>query len=387
MNKKALNIGNPMAAMAASAAIEKSMPIIERNAPVIIQKTTVAIRNTVLILGGIGLLYFGNKWITNQRRKNVASKAGEDADIRAAMDVYTAIPAGLKKGDGSLFNPFGFINDVANQIKLIWQRTDTDRILEVSKKIKDIQKVFKTFRLLYEEDLYTLLNQILSPTDLDLFINRAGPSHTSSSTAVIPKGRVVLTTQKVNLRKTPVNTEAAKGNYTYFKDILKWTEEKIRQFTGDNIIETIEPDKFIGMTTGREVYDEAGKTVFVEIFINRNGVNNKFDTPVYAWKKALRFLDKDQITKEFGDLRNLVTRKLYRINPNKLSGTGGQAIIISTNKAAIYNENMQPVGMVDNSVILGEITGSLNTVKDIFIKFRNVQGFERYVNAVNVKKI
>ncbi|MFA6925059.1 MAG: hypothetical protein WC223_12510 [Bacteroidales bacterium] len=381
MRKKIENIGNPVLVATALA------PAIKENAPVIIKTSANFIKTFLIILGVSGTLFFGYKWAAAKRRKQLEAKAGQDADIKAAIDIYNAIPAGLKKGEGSLWNPFGFVTDIANKIATIWQKTDTDRILDISKRIKDNKRVFKVFRILYNEDLYQLLSKVLSTSDLDLFTAHSGPTHSSSVTPAIPKNNIVISTKTVNVRKTPLNQEGVYSNSSVWNKIKNLSSEVIRRYTQSNIIATVDNDKFLGITTGREVTDEEGKTVFTEVLGIKKG-GSKWDTTIYVWKGAIRTLTKEQATKEFGTLKTLITNKAFFIDPAKLSGLDDESVIIkSVAKATIYDEQMKPLSTVDKNYALGRVTGSLNTGERVYVKFFTVNGTERYIDKRFVEAI
>ena len=369
-------IGNP-ALIATSLA-----PAIKENAPLIIQTYTSFMKVIFITLGISGGGYLLYKWGAAYRKKKLMERSANDPDIRAAMDIYAAIPKGLKTGDGSIFNPLGFVTDLLNQVALIWQNTDSERILEISKRIVNNEKVYEYFRVLYGEDLYPLLQKALSKTDLDLFIAHSGKSHSSSLTPALPKANALFVTKTVRIRKTPVNQEANYSNASLTTKIINAGTELIRRTagTGSNIIGTAEVDKFLGFSTGREVADEDGKTVFVEF----NGIKKgkaKWDTQAYVWKGAIRALNRDQIIKEFGAVEKLID-KAYFLDPDKLSGLDGESIPIkSTSKATIYNEFMHPISRVGRGFFLGRMTGTLNTGTVIYIKFITTNGTVRYIDS------
>ena len=374
MSKKIENIGNP-ALIATSLA-----PAIKENAPIIIKTYTSFLKTFLILLGVSGSLFLGYKWAAAKRKRQLEAKAGQDVDIKAAIDIYNAIPAGLKQGEGSIWNPFGFVTDFANKIATIWQSTDTDRILEISKRIKDNKRVFKVFRILYGEDLYQLLSKVLTPANLDLFSAHSGPTHSASLTPAIPKNNLVITTTSVRVRKTPINQEGIYSNSSLWSKIQNLTSEAIRRYTDSNIVATAENDKFLGITTGREVTDEEGKTVFTEVLGLKKG-GTKWDTTIYVWKGGIRTLTKDQAITEFGTLKNLIATKAFYLDPAKLSGIDDKSEIIKTiAKATVYDENMRPLTSVGSGVALGKQTGYLNTGKNVFVKFFTVNGTERYID-------
>lgn len=279
-----------------------------------------AAKATLGILG-IAVLGFGiYKFIAYKRKKDLAKKAISDTDVGIAIDIYNAIPAGLKKGEGSLFNPFGFVSDIGSQIALVWKTTDTKRILDLSKRIKDFKRVTVAFNVFYGQDLYNLLGKVLTTIEMDLFKARAGSEGAVTSlTPRVTPGLYVITTSNVFLRKRAENTRQT----TYWQYITKI-------FDKSTIIQSAKIDKYIGRTTGREIYDETGKTNFVEIagYAYRTyseiltaiaKYNFKTNAIFYVAKGNIRTLTEAEMLKEFGSINNLY-KKTCIVNPDKLSG-------------------------------------------------------------------
>lgn len=288
-------IGNPL--IAATAAT-----VISNNAPQIMK----GVRTGSMVVAGAGLIYFGRMYIKKLAQNRLLKQAGSNPEVRAAVDIYLAIPDGLKKGQGGLFNPIGLAKDALNQVKRIWQRADTDKILNVAKSIHaqnlDIDKVYRNFYTIYGEQLYLLLNAALEPTELAKF-NNYSSSGTASSTAKITSQKyAVAKVNNLNVRKTPEN--------------MSWTQILDKS----NKIGTVPFGKILGLTTGREVFDQENDVVFVEL--NVWDKNNKVHT-AYAWKGGLKFLSIPELQKEFktNDYADLLrSTNLFRFDPENLSG-------------------------------------------------------------------
>ena len=264
------------------------------------------IKTGSMFIAGAGLVYVGRKYLKKRAQSKLLRQAGTNREVRAAVEIYQAIPDGLKKGQGGLFNPTGFAKDAVNQVKRIWQRTDTDRILNIAKNIHtrnlDIDKVYRYFYKLYGEQLYLLLNTALDTGDLAKFNNYASSGTASSSPKVTGQQYAVVKVNNLNVRKTPEN--------------MSWKQV----FTKSNKIGTVPFGKILGLTTGREVFDEDHDVVFVELRIWDE--NNKVHT-AYAWKGGLKFLTIPQLQKEFktNDYAVLLrSNHLYRFDPGDLSG-------------------------------------------------------------------
>ena len=382
INTDIQSIGNPALIATALA------PAIKENAPMLIRSYTNFVKIFFIALGVSGGGYLLYKWAAAYRKKKLMEKSANNPDVRAAMDIYAAIPQGLKSGQGSIFNPLGFVYDFINQVARLWQSTDTDRILDISKRIVDNEKVYRYFRVLYGEDLYPLLQKALSKTDLDLFIAHSGKTHSSSITPALPKANALFVTKTVRIRKTPVNQESNYSNSSFTSKIWNAGTELLRRTagTGSNIIGTAEVDKFLGFSTGREIADEDGKTVFVEF----NGIKKgktKWDTPAYVWKGAIRALNKDQIIKEFGAVDKLINKAFF-LDPEKLNGLDGEVIKIkSIAKATVYNEFMRPISHVNAGFVLGTIVGSLDTGTKLYLKFLTSEQTTRYIDSQCVAEV
>jgi len=295
VNKEQHNIGNPLIAASAAKVISENSPMVMKG-----------VKTGSMVIAGAGLIYFGRKYLKKIAQNKLLKQAGTNPEVRAAVDIYRAIPEGLKKGQGGLFNPIGLAKDAVNQVKRIWQRTDTDRILNIAKSIHsqnlDIDKVYRYFYKLYDEQLYLLLNTALESNDLARFNNYASSGTASTSPKVNSQKYAVVKVNNLNVRKTPEN--------------MSWTQI----LTKSNKIGTVPFGKILGLTTGREVYDEENKVVFVELSVWDS--KNKIHT-AYAWKGGLKFLTVPELQKEFktNDYSALLrSNHLFRFDPNSLSG-------------------------------------------------------------------
>jgi hypothetical protein len=176
--KRKRSLGNPLLLAAASKAADspQGKKAIKQGSGAIQMIT----KNS-MTLGkiAVGLIAAVALWVTTKkiwkttRYNNWRKKASSDVNVQAAISIYDSVPAGLKKGEGSFFNPFGFITDLGNQIALLWTSVATNNIIDVADKINDLQQVVKAFKIFYEQDLYELLHKALSPSDYDRFYANA----------------------------------------------------------------------------------------------------------------------------------------------------------------------------------------------------------------------
>ena len=288
-------IGNPLVAATAAKVVSDRAPQIMSG-----------VKTGSMVIAGIGLIYFGRFYLKKLAQNKLLKQAGSNPEVRAAIEIYQAIPDGLKKGQGGILNPMGFAKDAINQVKRIWQSTDTDRILDIAKSIHakklDIDKVYRYFYKLYDEQLYVLLNNALSSSDLAKFNNYSNSGSASSTPKISGQLYAVVNVNNLNVRRTPEN--------------MKWTQ----LLTKSNKIGTVPFGKLLGLTTGKEVYDKENDVVFVVLWIwDTNSKTHK----AYAWKGGLKFLTIPELQKEF-KMNNyadiLRSEHLYRFNPVGLSG-------------------------------------------------------------------
>lgn len=245
----------------------------------------------VKIIGVAVITYAGYKGYKSWRIASVKKKAFENPDIKAAMDIYDAIPAGLKKGKGGFLNPFGFIADAGNTIARIWQDTDTERLMKIAPKIKNMKKVAGYFQLMYGESLYALLNNALDKRQLNMFLNYAkSKGQSASETEIIKAGRWAICKKSsgVHVRSTPVVDNG-----------------RFNTGIGSNSMGVCPYNRVAGISTGREKISDDGKTIFVEIKIYDKRTK-KFSKIAYAWKGGFDFKTSSEIKKVHGKLSKLI---------------------------------------------------------------------------------
>lgn len=178
----AKNLGNP--ALIAAAA---SSPEVRAAAPVVIRNVNRSAKIGLIAIASIAGILIVRTGIRAYQRSRINNHIADNPNYRAAQSIYDAIPAGLKKGDGSLLNPFGFISDIGNQIALIWQSTDSQRILDVGRtNITDFNETAKAFKVLYRQDLVELLRKVMNNAELEVFYQ-----HTTSWKAAKVESKAV----------------------------------------------------------------------------------------------------------------------------------------------------------------------------------------------------
>jgi len=283
--KQERNIGNPLLV---ATAVKAGSDAISQNSGAIVKGV-----GTVLKVGGIiAILYGGSRLLSTYRKNKLMQGASSDQNVSAAMEVYQAIPAGYKKGDGSLLNPYGFVTDVLNKIATLWELPDRQKIINCGKKITDLQYCYKVFYQLYGENLRPILLRALTTEDLNSFENLAktkGKSASSTPVTDAHKLAVVTAASGVRLRSTPIVPTISAAMYPI-----------------GNVVGIAPFGKIVGFTTGIETITSDNKTIFVQIKagskkkMKTNG--NVADLAIYAWKGAFEFLTHQEFNAKYGKM-------------------------------------------------------------------------------------
>lgn len=224
----------------------------------------------VVIIGGISL-------VKNSRKKKILNEVDTNANYRAAQTIYNAIPDGLKKGNGSLFSPFGFVTDIGNKIALMWQSTDTNRILDIAKtQITNYDETLKAFRVLYGEDLSALLNKVLTMQELNNFYD--------FSTAYKASQREINTSQTAKTGYVGVITKETYVLSTWYNPKTQAVTSKLVQLN-----KLLPKNTGVGKYTGREVNNlRANDNTTYYVFVyGKTSSGNVIH--IYAPKSAVKF--------------------------------------------------------------------------------------------------
>lgn len=195
MKKKKRGLGNPALVAAASSAAQN---------PIVVNNVRKGAKTMFWIVLGVGGFFITRKVISNLNKQSILKEIDTNQNYRAAQSIYNAIPAGLKKGDGSLFNPFGLITDLIDQVSLIWQNTDSQRILDIGRtEITNFDETAKAFKILYGEDLSMLLQKAMNAAELNAFYSNASAYKPASATFETSSsgdvGKVIVTSKDSNL--------------------------------------------------------------------------------------------------------------------------------------------------------------------------------------------
>lgn len=283
--RKKCNIGNPAAIYAASeiAKSEEGQKAMQR-ITTDVNRVQKVVKTTGKVVG-ISILtavvaYLSYKGIKYANRQALLKKAVSDPEIKTAVDIWNCVPDGYKNKFKLIeFNPLKRIEFAYDEIATLWKGTNTDRLMQLAKRIYDnklkVNRISRVFKTLYGMDLITLINKVLTPAQNDVFSNYIYRG-SGSVTPKVAEGLYAISKQAVTLRSAP--------NIPGF-------------FYPENKIKNIGAGILVGQVTGREeTYTESNKsTVFIEILVFNSKVNkSKYSTPVWAWKGALDFVDKQK---------------------------------------------------------------------------------------------
>lgn len=289
MEKK--DLGNPAIIAAVSNILTKkkeAQPMIIQapasNSPSGNQQAPIIVRNRrrIGVLGWAligGVTFFGGRSIIRAtNKKNILNQVDTNANYRAAQSIYNAIPEGLKKGNGSFINPFGFISDIGNQIALIWKETDTNRILDIAKsQITNYDETLKAFRILYGEDLSALLNKVLTMQQLNNFFD--------FSTEYKGSQREITNS---NSSKTGYYGVATKETYA----LSTWFNPTTQAITSQivRVSKLLPKGTFLGKYTGKEIKSiraDDNETYYMFIYGKSSSTGDVIH--LYVPKSAVKF--------------------------------------------------------------------------------------------------
>jgi len=227
-------IGNPAAAMAASEAL-KDKSTRKDIKDVILhvtekaekrQNTAMKIGKGIVITGGVILgLSAVSKMLREGRKKRLLASAGTDPDVGLAILIYDEIPAKLKKSHIPIIGP---IFDSVKKLDFFSYSND-NKLIGYAQKVQKIATVEDVFKIVFEEDFYTLMQATMSAENFVKFMEIAKKDKTPFNTvkhdwanryAVAKKDTVIYriavnkNTNKIYGITIPVTKGAAVGKAT-----------------------------------------------------------------------------------------------------------------------------------------------------------------------------
>ncbi|MDR2011414.1 MAG: hypothetical protein LBQ22_13120 [Bacteroidales bacterium] len=300
--KNITQLGNPALIAGATTALlnsKQGQQVINKTADTVTiqtEKTIQGLRKAgkvagIVLIVGVGS-YVSYKSYIAIRRNQLKKKALSNPEIKTAIDLWECIPDGYKNKWSvfTLLNPLSLVSKAYEEIETLWKDTNTKRLLEISENIYknqySISKISRYFKTLYGLDLITILNKVLTGTQLDSFSNYITRG-SASITPQVQNGLFAFAKQATHLRENP-EIPTTWSNFT----------------KGDNVKATTKSGQIAGQVTGREHTYTNGKTttIFVELMAYDSSKNdNKYCVPVWAWKGGFDFLSKEDIKEKYGN--------------------------------------------------------------------------------------
>ncbi len=298
-----------------------------------------------------GAVYGITKIVKTYQKSNTEHNVEEKPEVSQAMSLYSALnPSGMewmKKMDG----------------------TNKDIVFSTAKDITDLNKVQNAYRKLYNTSLLDDLRQELSPEDYTKFLNtlKFSTNNTNNGTSrpktEFKKGIYIATKLPTNIRKTP-------------KNISKWSFDS-------NIIKLAESGKYIGLATGKTVFDTSSGgtgTLYLEI----QSLASDTKKAIFFWAAASQIKSLSQEDYSSGKYA------VFSLN-EKDTLQGFDVIhkrVIAFVSVPILNEQFKMVGIASPLQQLGYSIMELNDNRgNEYVKFITNQKKQYWVNKKFVQMI
>lgn len=282
----------------------------------------------VLLLGGAYLAWTLSRSYFEQARKNQAMNlADQSQEVRQAMNLRTAM------------NPIGIS-------WLRWMDGTNSRIInEISREIKDLDKVLKAYRNLYQSELLLDLQSELATEEFRSFLenvaqskNTATNSSASTSSNYTLPLNLIVAKQAVSLRSSPDATNHG-----------AWYEVASK----NNILRTAQSGEFIGYSTGKQHFDQKNQVKFIEVAY-RNSATQQITT---FWVSASsnyteQFSSNSAMEAKYPKLKGITQIIQPPYGPVSLSFPG--TLALSLCDMELLNEEFKPAAKVKAHKVLGK---------------------------------
>jgi hypothetical protein len=256
----------------------------------------------ILLLGGAYLAWtLGRSFFEQARKTQAMNLADQSQEVRQAMNLRTAM------------NPIG----------ISWLRwmdgTNSGIINEISREIKDLDKVLKAYRNLYQSELLLDLQSELGAKEFRAFLeniaqskNTATNSSASTSSNYTLPLNLIVAKQAVSLRSSPDATNHG-----------AWYEMASK----NNILRTAQSGEFIGYSSGKQHYDQKNQVKFIEVAY-RNSATQQSTT---LWVSASsnytdQFTSVDAMEAKYPKLKGIIQIIQPPYGPVSLSFPGTLAL-------------------------------------------------------------
>lgn len=292
----------------------------------------------------IALFFLGKKALAKQKKNN------------AEADMDTNDAAGQAASLKQALNPSGY------QWMKNFDGTDKEAIMRIAPQIKNLDDVNSHYKNLAQtQSLYDDLQSSLSPDEYQKFLSLAtkgkvGSYYFATKSENVPFNQWVITTADANVRRT------AKYEWQYA--------------ISNNIVKKVDKGMKLGASTGKYVYDEPNKVLFIEFWtFTKAGIKKKY----FVAKSQIEFVSKEELVKR---------EKQSKIPLQVIEGFGkaeedfqstSKEEVISTDTAIVYDEKFNQIGLTPKNVIMGFPIMTLTTGKGAFIQFITMQGVKRWI--------
>ncbi len=313
----------------------------------------------------VGLVWGGRKLIKDYIHNRAEDRVATTPEAQQATELRLAI------------NPSGH--------RALWwvDGKNVDAVFNTAKNIKDFKEVISEYRKHYNGDNLTDdLRSKLSADDLKRFLNTVNYNNLDPKTNKAPSGldysqnKVVIAKGKTNVRKTP---KLAGNPHFYSKS---------------NVIITADAGTAIGITTGRQHFDEQAKPsgiLFIEVHVLKKNAPIKESYIVWIAASQVQTITAAEykqkkypalaITEEEYDK---ATAPLNGNLPNSMNADYNKEIVTTSN-APVLNNTFQVTGQAEKNTILGFPIMELNTGDRILLQFLTIDDTVRWVNKQFIK--
>lgn len=326
-------------------------------------------QGVVIVVGGFGIYYFGNKIIQDIRRNRTNKQAADTPSVQQATVLRNAM------------NPSGIA------MLMNFDTTNVDAVMNTAKQITNFEEVIKSYNNLYNATLISDLQTELSASEYQSFLNiissNANKSNPNSNTAYAKKNQLVIAKLPVTVRKSP---DATYHGAFYESD------------KNNNIYWQAKAGDFIGYATSNQHYDEKNNVKFIQIafLVKKEGLSaglKQYAGRTYtAWVSSsssyvnLYSTEKEALS-QYPTLASILSyKKPLDYYQSNLKGLFKHAVVC-TKKTFIYDENLNAFTQVEAKTILGEFMGKLQTKTKTYIKFRTIDQQERWVTEQDAQLI
>lgn len=325
----------------------------------------------LLIAGGLYMGYrITSKAIKNWRERQTSALADENAEVRQAMGLRSAInPSGiswLMWSDGTNENA---IAQIATQIQNLDSVSTAYRNLYSSDLIKDLQSELST-------NLFNSFLQTISNNRINL--QNGNPSGQNSSGSYTSPQQLVVAKKTVLVRTSP--------DASYHGGWYEIGENK-------NIFKTAKAGEFIGHATGKQHFDAKNNVKFIEVAYKIGPLappsfQSQIDVTRLLWVSASanytdQFTSVATMENRYPSTKGVTQYFLPISGLGWLTAPGSR--VITASLTGVMDEQFRKIGMVKAGVLMGYPVMSLDGNQTHFTLVRTLEGKDRWLDSNNIQ--